>query len=251
MLKIHGVPVVIAALLPCLAFGGYGQAFLPALYIFSVPFHQFMFSRFWAFPLLALAVFALEKTDLVKGDISFISSPSFAIDAFQAVYPILVTIFIHFVIVAVAKMGRKKFARDIDAACSSVSDYLVVRCYEQRSLPSFLYMKSERVLIAVSCTLKIIFAVVYLIFFLISNNVSDDLIGCSMKQKSSSKFWLWAMFTFVFLTEVLYHVSLFLSGIIRAGVNESFAHIVLIPTYWQWYNSCVQCFRTTQFAFSL
>lgn len=235
MLKVHGVPVVIAALIPCLAFGGYGQAFLPALFIFSVPFHQFMFSRFWSFPLVALVVYVLEKTDVVKGDISFISSSSFPSEALSAVLPIAMTIFVHFIVVAIAKTCRKKFARDIDAVCTSVSDYLVVRCYEQRSLPSFLYMKSERVLIAVSCTLKIIFAVAFLVFFFLFNDVSDDLVGCSTKQKSSTKFWLWAMFSLVFVTEVFYHAALFLSGIIRAGVNESFAHIVLIPTYWQWY----------------
>jgi hypothetical protein len=237
MFKAHGIPVVIAAVLPCLAFEGYGQAFLPFLYIFSVPFHQFIFSRFWAFPLLALLIFTLEKTDLVKGDTSFlISSSPFLGDAVTAVVPIAISIFVHFVVVYFAKLGRKKFARDIDEVCSSVSDYLVVRCYEKRSLPSFLYMKSERVLIAVSCTLKIILAVTYLVLFFAFNEFPDGL-GCSVKRSSTSHLWLWAMFVFVFVTEVLYHAALFLSGIIRAGVNESFAHIVLIPTYWQWYRS--------------
>ena len=233
--KVHGVPVVVAALIPSLAFQGYGQAFLPALYIFSVPFHQFLFSRFWGFPLLAFFIYTLQKTDLIKGDLSFIETTStFWGNAFRAIVPLALAIFVHFIIVAIAKFLRKKFARDIDAACASVSDYLVVRCYEQRSLPSFLYMKSERVLIAVSCTLKIIFAVSYLVFYLIFNDLPRDVIGCSDKRSVPSDFWVWVMFAFVFVTEVLYHAALFLSGIIRAGVNESFAHIVLIPTYWQW-----------------
>jgi hypothetical protein len=200
-----------------------------------VPFRQFLFSRFWAFPLFALVVFALQKTAIVNGDMSaFRPIHSFLSKAAPDISPIALTIAIHFLVVAIAKMVRKQFGRDIDSVCCSVSDFLVVRCYEKRSLPSFLYMKSERVLIAVSCTLKIIFAVAYLIFYVSLNIFPNGLIGCSGNRTSSSKGWLWAFFAFIYVTEVFYHAALFLSGIIRAGVNESFAHIVLTPTYWQW-----------------
>mmetsp|Transcript_81135 Transcript_81135/g.218009 ORF Transcript_81135/g.218009 Transcript_81135/m.218009 type:complete len:630 (-) Transcript_81135:159-2048(-) len=96
-------------------------------------------------------------------------------------------------------------------------------------------MKSERVLIAVSCTLKIILAAALLIFYFAFNNLPKEILGCSSNEVPSSNIWLWLMFVFVFISEMSYHVALFMAGIIRDKVVDSFAQIVLMPTYWQWF----------------
>ena len=232
----HAIPALFAAILPYLAFDGAGLALLPAMYLFAFPFRQIIFANYWAMPLFGMLVFVLEKTDVLRGDLAIfdIWSPMFR-DCLWAVAPLALSIAFHYLVVAISKSCRESYSKDIDDICTGISDYLVVRCFEQRKLPSFLYMKSERVLIAVSCTLKIILAIAYLVLFPVFNDIPQGCIGCGVKPQPAAAGWLWAMYLIIFVTEVLYHIALFLSGIIRAGVNESFSHIVLCPTYWQWY----------------
>ena len=200
------VAVSFAAVIAALAFNGFALGCLPALYILSVTsFRQAFFENFWAVPLLAALVFSIERTDILRGNTNF--SEQKITEFCDTVLPLALSIAFHYTTVYFAKSARKRFARDIDSVCTRISDFLVVRCYEQRTLPSFLYMKSERVLIAVSCTLKIIFALVYLILFLASHKF-PQLFGCSSTQFSpsndsgSSRAWLWGMFFVIFLSEV-------------------------------------------------
>ena len=110
------------------------------------------------------------------------------------------------------------------------------KCYKKKSLPSFLYMKPERVVIAFACTTRMILAIAFLVFFLFFCGLpAEGPLGTRGSAAGAVEAWMWGMFGISWASEVMYHVALYLSGNISSSVRASFGMPVLQPTYWQWY----------------
>jgi hypothetical protein len=150
--------------------------------------------------------------------------------------PIVLAVALHYLAIYLALRCRKTSKQGLDRFADGVSSYLDDECYKKKSLPPFLYMKSERVLVALACTSKIVLALALLVFFFFTYGLpSDGFLGCKGLRPAGIEGWMWGQFGMVWSTEIMYHMSLYLSGNIQSAVRGSFAMPVLQPSYWQWY----------------
>uniref|UniRef100_A0A7S0HCJ6 Alpha-type protein kinase domain-containing protein n=1 Tax=Hanusia phi TaxID=3032 RepID=A0A7S0HCJ6_9CRYP len=206
-----------------------GVAILPFLYVTTFRIRK-AFLFFWVFPLVCLAMFAVDKQLDVKNiDLQ---------GAYNFIAPILVSVVLHYGGAYFASEWRVTSRAALDEFSESVSGFLDRKCYKEKSWPSLFYMKAERVLISFVCILKIILAVAFLVFFLLFNGIPSDLLGCGAtdpKSESHLKIWLWAFYGIVCATEIMYHMALYMSNQISCAIGGSFTMAVLQPTYWQWF----------------
>jgi len=220
------VALAVAASLPQLVGSGLGLSLLPVVYFLTFRVRG-IFAKFWAVPAVCAVLFLLEEG---------LSAASEPWRAGPACLPMVVAVALHYMAVYFSVRLRASSRLALDSFADGVSSYLDEKCYKTKSLPKALYMKSERVLIAFSCTFKIVAAIAYIVFFFLFNGLpAEGLLGCQGSQPAGFQGWMWALFIIFWATEIMYHMSLYLSGNIQSRVDASFAMPVLQPTYWQWY----------------
>lgn len=89
----------------------------------------------------------------------------------------------------------------------------------QRPPPCAVYVKSERVLIALACIVKITLALAFLILFPLVLGVPTDVVGCAGEVNEAVAWWAWGMFGMVYATEVLFHAAMYLSCTVKTSVQ--------------------------------
>mmetsp|Transcript_11877 Transcript_11877/g.27617 ORF Transcript_11877/g.27617 Transcript_11877/m.27617 type:complete len:785 (+) Transcript_11877:91-2445(+) len=230
----HLLPLLLALALPMLTTSHHaGLALLPLAFLASYRVRQLVYGRFFLAPLFAVLVSLLESAPLAQLSPATVLSPA----VFLPALPLAVAVAAHYSAVSLSKTLGKAARRQIEAFANGVSQYLDRKCYQTRTWPSFLYMKSERVLIALACIVKIALAVAVLILLPITSGVPTDVVGCSSSGDATGRAesMAWVMFGVVCSTEILFHAAMFLSQNVKTSVADSFALPVLCPSYWQWY----------------
>mmetsp|Transcript_9077 Transcript_9077/g.18116 ORF Transcript_9077/g.18116 Transcript_9077/m.18116 type:complete len:749 (+) Transcript_9077:127-2373(+) len=222
------IPVTMAAIVPAALGGSSGLMCLPALYALALRGKK-VFLYFWAFPALAAFLFMLHKG---------FDTPFVASNLASAVLPIAVPIAIHYALVQIAINWRRSSRVELDHFCESVSEYLDEKCYKKKVWPALLYIKPERVFISLTCILKIVLAIAFLVLYLLFIGApKDGAYNCT--GESSSPLLLltasWVFFGMVLVTEIMFHMAMYLSGNVTNSLRSSFDLSVLQPTYWQWY----------------
>jgi len=142
----------------------------------------------------------------------------------------------HYSAVSLSKTLGKASRPQIEHFANSVSAFLDEKCFKTHAWPSFLYMKSERVLIALACIVKMALAGTILVLLPFTMGIPNDLIGCAAAESTpGATLMTWVMFASVCVSEILFHMAMFLSLNVKTSVSDSFALPVLCPTYWQWF----------------
>jgi len=230
----HLLPLFLALAVPLLATSHHaGLALLPILFLASYRLRQVVYRRFFLAPAFAVVVSVLERTSLPSLSLAEVLSPA----SFLPALPLAVAVAAHYSAVSFSKTMGKAARPQIQGFANGVSQYLDHKCYQTRSWPSFLYMKSERVLIALACIIKIGLAIGILVILPLTAGVPTDVVGCSASAEGTEPAVrvAWVMFAAVAFTETLFHMAMFLSQNVKTSVADSYALPVLCPTYWQWY----------------
>ena len=214
----HAITAAAAAIVPALLPAGPGLSLIPAIFL-CMSRVRWLYVRYWGVVPVVSLIAALEGVDSVL----------------TAVLPLALMVALHYYIVSKAAEYRTSRREDLDTFANSFSGFLNQKCYVEKAWPKFLYMKSERVLIALSCILKIAFAVAFLIFFFVTQGIPKDPLDCAATSPRGLQAWTWVMYAAVAISEILYHCAMYLSNTIHNPVVNSFALPVLQPTYWQWY----------------
>jgi len=223
----HAVPIAVAVAIPAvLGSSSPGLAALPLMFIASYRLRAPLFRNYFLLPLVAAAVLFLERRGQLGGGVPALLEP---------VLPVVIAVTLHYLLVYFAKRAGRAGRESIDNFCSSFSAYLDNKCYKTKTLPTFLYMKAERVLVALACIFKIALSIAYMVLFPIFVGIPQDAIGCSGKENQTASMWAWFMFMMVASTEIAFHMAMFLSNQVKTNVMDSFSLPVLCPTYWQWY----------------
>ncbi len=69
----------------------------------------------------------------------------------------------------------------------------------------------------------------------VSLQAPADVYDCKGSDPALLRLATWLFYGMVFVTEVLFHVAMYLSGNVTSGLAASFDLPVLQPSYWQWY----------------
>lgn len=219
------VVLAAAAALPGVVGSGAGLSLLPLSYFLAFRVRG-IFIYFWAAPALCAAIVVLEEGLEVVSDLP---------RAAEAFLPMVAAVSLHYLAAYGSVRWRVTHRARLDGFAHTVSSYLDDQCYRKKSLPPFLYMKSERVLVALACTTKIVLAITFLVLFFFFNGLPrEGPLGCQGSAPPGMQYWAWGLFGISWVTEIMYHASLYLSGNTAARVKNSFALPVLQPTYWQW-----------------
>ncbi|KAJ1478738.1 hypothetical protein T484DRAFT_1816712, partial [Baffinella frigidus] len=214
----HAITVVASAIVPALLPAGPGLSLIPAI-ILALSRVRWLYVRYWGVVPVVSLIAALEGVDSVL----------------NAVLPLALMVALHYYAVSKAAEYRTSKRTALDTFADSVSGYLNQKCYVEKAWPKFLHMKSERVLISLSCIFKMVASIAFLIFFGLTQGMPKDPLDCAASSPRGLYAWTWVMYSAVALTEILYHCAMYLSNTIHNPVVNSFALPVLQPTYWQWY----------------
>mmetsp|Transcript_48546 Transcript_48546/g.114616 ORF Transcript_48546/g.114616 Transcript_48546/m.114616 type:complete len:744 (+) Transcript_48546:143-2374(+) len=219
------IPGALAAIVPAVLGGSPGLMCLPALYAVTLRGKK-IFLYFWAAPMVLLVLYLLHTG---------MAMPLVASDLALAVLPIAIPIALHYAAVKVAIDWRVSSKKELDEFCERVSEFLDEKCYKTKSWPPFLYIKPERVFISLTCILKIVLALAFLVLYLLVLGAPADMYDCAGSTAYLMKVATWGFYAMVFVTEVLFHMAMYLSGNVTSRLAHSFDLPVLQPTYWQWY----------------
>lgn len=158
--------------------------------------------------------------------------------------PLIGAIVFHYVMVFFASHVHAKYRRNVDSFCENVSDVLARKCYGEGSLPTFLYVKKERVLHSLACLFKLLVAVSMitataveagLLAVMDCHNTSEAEIKAKYQQWG---YHAWINYAVLCLDDTAYHFCMYLTGSfskLKMSTTATFAQPVVMPMYWEWY----------------